>query len=97
METIHVTFIELTEQVAPVHISAGPASKLLSPEPISSGLVQHPTPAVPYVTTTNEILKILFEPMIVEYFETPTDDTPTPPAAVAAPVLYNSNDPSVST
>lgn len=83
--------------MAPVHISAGPASKLLSPEPISSGLVQHPTPAVPHVPTTNEILKILFEPMIVEYFETPTDDTPTPPADVAAPVLYNSNDPSVST
>jgi hypothetical protein len=61
--------------MAPVHISAGPASKLLSPEPFSSGLVQHPTPAVPYVPNTNEILKILFDPMIVEYFETPTDDT----------------------
>ena len=83
--------------MAHVHISAGPASILLSPEPISSGLVQHPTPVVPYVPTTNEILKILCEPMIVEYFETPADDTPTPPAAVVALVLYNSNDPSVST
>ena len=51
---------------------------------------------VPYVPTTNEILKILFEPMIAEYFETPTDDTQAPPAA-AASILYNSNGPSVST
>lgn len=82
--------------MAPVHISAGPASKLLSPEPISSGLVQNPTPAVPYVPNTIEILKILFDPMIDEYFETPTDDTQTSPDA-AAPVLYNSNGSPVST
>ncbi|GKA39179.1 hypothetical protein Tco_0731730 [Tanacetum coccineum] len=39
METIHVTFDELTEQTAPVHSSSGPAPNLLTPGPISSGLV----------------------------------------------------------
>ncbi|GKD42157.1 putative ribonuclease H-like domain-containing protein [Tanacetum coccineum] len=35
METIHVTFDELTEQMAPVQSSPGPASNLLTPGPIS--------------------------------------------------------------
>ncbi|GKA24826.1 retrovirus-related pol polyprotein from transposon TNT 1-94 [Tanacetum coccineum] len=38
METIHVTFDELTGQTAPVHSSSGPAPNLLTPGPISSGL-----------------------------------------------------------
>ncbi|GKC67794.1 retrovirus-related pol polyprotein from transposon TNT 1-94 [Tanacetum coccineum] len=38
METIHVTFDELTEQVAPVHSSSGPNPNLLMSGPISSGL-----------------------------------------------------------
>ncbi|GKA86829.1 retrovirus-related pol polyprotein from transposon TNT 1-94 [Tanacetum coccineum] len=37
METIHVTFDELTGQTAPVHSSPGPAPNLLTPGPISSG------------------------------------------------------------
>ncbi|GJX08765.1 retrovirus-related pol polyprotein from transposon TNT 1-94 [Tanacetum coccineum] len=36
METIHVTFDELTGQTAPVHSSSGPAPNLLTPGPISS-------------------------------------------------------------
>ncbi|GKE95374.1 hypothetical protein Tco_1580229 [Tanacetum coccineum] len=50
METIHVTFDELTEQMAPVQSSPGPAPNLLTPGPISSGLVpgirQNPIPNV---------------------------------------------------
>ncbi|GKF12796.1 hypothetical protein Tco_0050722 [Tanacetum coccineum] len=38
METIHVTFDELTEQTAPVLSSPGPAPNLLTYGPISSGL-----------------------------------------------------------
>ncbi|GJR13053.1 integrase, catalytic region, zinc finger, CCHC-type containing protein [Tanacetum coccineum] len=38
METIHVQFDELTEQMAPVQSSPGPAPNLLTPRPISSGL-----------------------------------------------------------
>ncbi|GJR14275.1 retrovirus-related pol polyprotein from transposon TNT 1-94 [Tanacetum coccineum] len=48
METIHVTFDELTEQMAPVQFSPGPAPNLLTPGPISSGLVPNPAPAIPY-------------------------------------------------
>ncbi|GJS33564.1 retrovirus-related pol polyprotein from transposon TNT 1-94 [Tanacetum coccineum] len=47
METIHVQFDELTEQMAPVQSSPGPAPNLLTPGPISSGLVPN-APAIPY-------------------------------------------------
>ncbi|GKE42002.1 retrovirus-related pol polyprotein from transposon TNT 1-94 [Tanacetum coccineum] len=53
METIHVTFIELTEQMDPVHISTGPEPILLTPRQISSGLyfephgVERPVPPAP--------------------------------------------------
>ncbi|GKD04549.1 hypothetical protein Tco_1179523 [Tanacetum coccineum] len=68
METIHVTFDELTEQMAPVQSSPGPAPNLLTPGPISSGLVPNPAPAIPYVPPTNKELEMLFQPMFDEYF-----------------------------
>ncbi|GKA47148.1 retrovirus-related pol polyprotein from transposon TNT 1-94, partial [Tanacetum coccineum] len=74
IETIHITFDELTEQTAPVHSSPGPAHNLLTPGPISSGLVPNPPPAAPYVPPTNKELEILFQPMFDEYFETSTVD-----------------------
>ncbi|GJZ72765.1 integrase, catalytic region, zinc finger, CCHC-type containing protein [Tanacetum coccineum] len=49
METIHVTFDELTEQTAHVHSSPGPAPNLLTLGPINSGLVPNPPPAAPYL------------------------------------------------
>nr|GFA63938.1 integrase, catalytic region, zinc finger, CCHC-type, peptidase aspartic, catalytic [Tanacetum cinerariifolium] len=48
METIHVQFDELTEAMAPVHLSIGPAPTFLTPGQISSGLVPNPVPATPY-------------------------------------------------
>ncbi|GJT58849.1 retrovirus-related pol polyprotein from transposon TNT 1-94 [Tanacetum coccineum] len=78
METIHVTFDELTEQTAPVHSSPGPAHNLLTPGPISSGLVSNSPPAAPYVPPTNKELEILFQPMFDEYFETSTVDRLVP-------------------
>ena len=47
MET-NVKFDELTEQTAPIYRSSEPVPNLLTPGPISSGLVPHSTPAVPY-------------------------------------------------
>ncbi|GJR14118.1 retrovirus-related pol polyprotein from transposon TNT 1-94 [Tanacetum coccineum] len=95
METIHVTFDELTKQTAPVHSSPGPAPNLLTPGPISSGLVPNPPPAAPYVPPTNKELEILFQPMFDEYFESSTVDRLVPPAPAAqAPV--NPTGPSVS-
>ncbi|GJZ77703.1 putative ribonuclease H-like domain-containing protein [Tanacetum coccineum] len=49
METIHVQFEELTEHMAPVQLSIGPAPTFLMPGQISSGLVPNPVPAAPYV------------------------------------------------
>ncbi|GKC50875.1 retrovirus-related pol polyprotein from transposon TNT 1-94, partial [Tanacetum coccineum] len=83
METIHVTFDELTEQTAPVHSSSGPASNLLTPGPISLGLVPNPAPAIPYVPPTNKELEILFQPMFDEYFEHPPATRLVPPAPAA--------------
>ncbi|GJU07985.1 integrase, catalytic region, zinc finger, CCHC-type containing protein, partial [Tanacetum coccineum] len=71
METIHVTFDELTEQMAPVQFSSGPAPILLTPGPISSGLVPNPAPAIPYAPPTNKELEMLFQPMFDEYFNPP--------------------------
>ncbi|GKF17067.1 hypothetical protein Tco_0061985 [Tanacetum coccineum] len=87
METIHVTFDELTRQTAPVHFSSGPAPILLTPGPISSGLVPNPPPTGLYVPPTNKELEILFQPMFDEYLEYSMVDRLVPPALAAqAPV-----------
>ncbi|GJY75866.1 retrovirus-related pol polyprotein from transposon TNT 1-94 [Tanacetum coccineum] len=83
METIHVTFDELTEQTAPIHSSSGPAPNLLTPGPISSGLVPNYAHAIPYVPPTNKDLELLFQPMFDEYFKTPTGDHQMPPIPAA--------------
>nr|GEV74290.1 reverse transcriptase domain-containing protein [Tanacetum cinerariifolium] len=69
METIHVQFDELTEPMAPVHISSGLEPTLLTPGQISLGLVPNPVPLAPYVPSTNKDLEILFQPMFDEYLE----------------------------
>ncbi|GKF96393.1 hypothetical protein Tco_0289128, partial [Tanacetum coccineum] len=71
METIHVQFDELTEQMAHVQLSTGPAPTFLTLGQISSGLVPNPVPIAPYVPPTNKELEILFQPMFNEYLEPP--------------------------
>ncbi|GJW38807.1 retrovirus-related pol polyprotein from transposon TNT 1-94 [Tanacetum coccineum] len=95
MESIHITFDELTRKTAPVHSSPGPVPNLLMPGPISLGLVPNPAPAIPYVPPTNKELEQLFQPMFDEYFETLTGDYQVPPIH-AAQVLVNPTGPSVS-
>ncbi|GJS94710.1 retrovirus-related pol polyprotein from transposon TNT 1-94 [Tanacetum coccineum] len=88
METIHITFDELTGQTAPVHSSSSPAPNLLTPGPISSGLVPTSALAIPYVPPTNKELEWLFQPMFDEYFETTTGDPQMPPIPSAqAPTI----------
>ncbi|GJY60131.1 putative ribonuclease H-like domain-containing protein [Tanacetum coccineum] len=89
METIHVQFDELTEHMAPVQLSTGPAPTFLMPGQISLGLVPNPVPAAPYVPPTNKELEILFQPMFDEYLEPPRVERPVSPAP-AVPVLVNS-------
>ncbi|GKE81950.1 retrovirus-related pol polyprotein from transposon TNT 1-94 [Tanacetum coccineum] len=95
METIHVTFDEMTEQTALVHSSSGPAPNLLTPVPISSGLVPNYAPAILYAPPTNKDLELLFQPMFDEYFKTPTGDHQMPHVP-AAPTLAIRTGPSVS-
>ena len=54
METIHVTFDELSEQTVSGQSSSGPAPNLLTPGPISSGLVQSSSPPNTYVPPSSE-------------------------------------------
>ncbi|GKC43936.1 retrovirus-related pol polyprotein from transposon TNT 1-94 [Tanacetum coccineum] len=89
METIHVQFDELSEPMAPVQLSTGPAPTFLTPGQISSGLVPNPVPAAPYVPPTNKELEILFQPMFDEYLEPPRVERPVSPAP-AVPVPVNS-------
>nr|GEV76134.1 hypothetical protein [Tanacetum cinerariifolium] len=70
METIYVTFDELTRQTAPDHISLGPTPNLLTPGPISLELMMSSATAIPYVPPTNKELEMLFQPMFDEYFDT---------------------------
>ncbi|GJW85842.1 retrovirus-related pol polyprotein from transposon TNT 1-94 [Tanacetum coccineum] len=95
METIHVTFDKLTEQTTPVLSSAGPAPNLLTPGPISSGLVPNSAHVIPYVPPTNNDLEMLFQPMFDEYFMTPMGDHPMAPVP-AAPTPAIPTGPSVS-
>ncbi|GJS89745.1 retrovirus-related pol polyprotein from transposon TNT 1-94 [Tanacetum coccineum] len=87
METIHVQFDELTEQMAPVQSSPGPAPNLLTPGPISSGLVPNPAPALPYVPPTNKELEMLFQPMFDEYFNPPGNRQDPIPNVVQDPII----------
>ncbi|GJR14052.1 retrovirus-related pol polyprotein from transposon TNT 1-94 [Tanacetum coccineum] len=71
---------DLAKLKAKADIGSGPAHNLLTPGPISSGLVPNPPPAAPDIPPTNKELEILFQPMFDEYFETFTVDHLVPPA-----------------
>ncbi|GJV35398.1 retrovirus-related pol polyprotein from transposon TNT 1-94 [Tanacetum coccineum] len=87
METIYVQFDELTEQMAPVHTSPGPASNRLTPGPISSGLVPNPALVLPYVPPTNKEMEMLFQPMFDEYFNPPGNRQDPLPSVAQDPVI----------
>ncbi|GJS20427.1 retrovirus-related pol polyprotein from transposon TNT 1-94 [Tanacetum coccineum] len=89
METIHVQFDELTEPMAPVHISIGPEPILLTPGQISSGLVPDHVLATPYVPPTNKDMEILFQLMFDEYFEPPGVERPIPPAPAVQVLVFS--------
>ncbi|GKB40971.1 hypothetical protein Tco_0885913 [Tanacetum coccineum] len=87
METIHVQFDELSEPMAPVQLSTGPAPTFMTHVQISSGLVPNPVPVAPYVPPINKELEILFQPMFDEYLDPPSVERPVSPApAVSVPV-----------
>ncbi|GJR57327.1 retrovirus-related pol polyprotein from transposon TNT 1-94 [Tanacetum coccineum] len=83
METIHVTFDELHQTMAPVHISSGPEPMSMMPGQFSSGLIPNQVHATNYVLPTDKDLELLFQPMFDEYFEVTRVDEPVPSATTS--------------
>ncbi|GKC65797.1 hypothetical protein Tco_1098395, partial [Tanacetum coccineum] len=69
IETIHVTFDEMHQSVAPVRISSGPEPFIMTPEPLKSGLAP-----------TDKELEMLFQPMFDEHLEHSRVNEPVPSA-----------------
>ncbi|GJU87297.1 retrovirus-related pol polyprotein from transposon TNT 1-94 [Tanacetum coccineum] len=97
METIHMQFDELTEKMAPVHISTGLEPILLTLGQISSGLVPDPVPVAPYVPPTNKDLEVLFQLMFDEYLEPPSAERPDPPTPAVQVLVVSAGTPSSTT
>ncbi|GJU76634.1 hypothetical protein Tco_1273704 [Tanacetum coccineum] len=97
METIHVKFDELSEPMALMQLSTGPAPTFLMPGLISSGFVPNPVPAVPYVPPTNKEMEILFQPMFDEYLEPPRVKKPVSPALADLVPVNSAGSPSSTT
>ncbi|GJS82661.1 retrovirus-related pol polyprotein from transposon TNT 1-94 [Tanacetum coccineum] len=88
METIHLTFDELHQTMAPIHISSGPEPMLMTLGQFSSGLIPNQVYVTNYVLPTDKDLELLFQPMFDEYFEVTRVDEPIPSAtAVNAHVV----------
>ncbi|GJS62502.1 retrovirus-related pol polyprotein from transposon TNT 1-94 [Tanacetum coccineum] len=90
-------YLLLTEQMAPVQLSTGPAPTFLTPGQISSGLVPNPVPAAPYVPPTNKELEILFQPMFDEYLEPTRVERPVSPAPAVSVSVTSAGTPSSTT
>ncbi|GJT99605.1 retrovirus-related pol polyprotein from transposon TNT 1-94 [Tanacetum coccineum] len=76
IETIHVTFDELTA-MASEQFSSGPGLHSMTPATSSSGLVPNPIPQQPCIPPPRDDWDRLFQPMFDEYF--------TPPSIADAP------------
>ncbi|GJZ33387.1 putative ribonuclease H-like domain-containing protein [Tanacetum coccineum] len=69
METIHVTFDEMHQSMAPVRMSSGPEPFIMSPGQLKSGLAP-----------TDKELEMLFQPMFDEYLKQSRVNEPVPSA-----------------
>ncbi|GJS82218.1 retrovirus-related pol polyprotein from transposon TNT 1-94 [Tanacetum coccineum] len=69
METIHVTFDEMHQTMAPVRMSSGPEPIIMTPGQLNSGLAP-----------TDKELEMLFQPMFDEYSEQSRVNEPVPSA-----------------
>ncbi|GJZ13797.1 hypothetical protein Tco_0549027 [Tanacetum coccineum] len=78
METIHVTFNELTA-MASEQFSLGLVPQLMTPGTLSSRLVPNPPSSTPYVPPSKNDWDIFFQPLFDEFFN--------PPLSVVSSVL----------
>nr|GEW99468.1 retrovirus-related Pol polyprotein from transposon TNT 1-94 [Tanacetum cinerariifolium] len=82
METIHVQFDELIEQMASVHLGTRPAPNLLTPGQISSGLIPNLTGSPCSTSTSSSHLSRLHQGVAAEsnhmedHTTAPVDNTP---------------------
>nr|GEV51715.1 retrovirus-related Pol polyprotein from transposon TNT 1-94 [Tanacetum cinerariifolium] len=82
IETIHVTFDELTT-MASEQFSSGPVPQLLTPGTLSSGLVPNHPSSTPYVPPTKNDWDIMFQPMFDEFLNPPPSVVSLVPAVAA--------------
>ncbi|GJZ47481.1 retrovirus-related pol polyprotein from transposon TNT 1-94 [Tanacetum coccineum] len=76
IETIHVTFDELTA-MASEQFSSGPGLHSMTPATSSSGLVPNPVSQQPCIPPPRDDWDRLFQPMFDEYFTPPSIDAPS--------------------
>ncbi|GJR80426.1 retrovirus-related pol polyprotein from transposon TNT 1-94 [Tanacetum coccineum] len=95
METIHVTFNELTT-MASKQFGSGPGLQSMTPATSSSGLVPNPIPQQPCNPPKRDDWDCLFQPMFDEYFNAPTIAI-SPVLVAAAPRAVDIADSPVST
>ncbi|GJY11290.1 retrovirus-related pol polyprotein from transposon TNT 1-94 [Tanacetum coccineum] len=95
IETIHVTFDELTA-MASEQFGSGPGLQVLTPATSSSGLVPNIIPQQPCNPPKRDDWDTLFQPLFDEYFNPPTIAVSTVPVA-AAPRAVEIADSPVST
>ncbi|GJT09854.1 hypothetical protein Tco_0856896 [Tanacetum coccineum] len=69
METIHVTFDEIHQSMAPVRVSSGPETFIMNLGLLQSGLA-----------LTDKELEMLFQPMFDEHLEQSRVNEPVPSA-----------------
>ncbi|GJT30003.1 hypothetical protein Tco_0910278 [Tanacetum coccineum] len=95
METIHVTFDELTT-MASEQLSSGPELQFMTPATSSSGLVTNPITQQHCNPPPRDDWDRLFQPMFDEYFNPPTIDV-SPVLVANAPRAVGLADSPVST
>ncbi|GKC44474.1 retrovirus-related pol polyprotein from transposon TNT 1-94 [Tanacetum coccineum] len=95
METIHVTFDELTS-MASEQFGLGPGLQVMTPATSSSGLVPNIIPQQPCNPPKRDDWDTLFQPLFIEYFNPSTIVVPTVPVA-ATPRTIDIADSPVST
>ncbi|GJS76530.1 hypothetical protein Tco_0726411 [Tanacetum coccineum] len=77
METIHVTFDEMHQTMAPVRISSGPEPIMMTPGQLNSGLAPLPILATTYIPPIYKDLEILFQPIYAPIVSTNTSVSTT--------------------
>ncbi|GKF92879.1 hypothetical protein Tco_0279598, partial [Tanacetum coccineum] len=82
IETIHVTFDELTT-MASKQFNSRPGPQLLTPGTLCLGLVLNPPSLTPYIPPKKKDWEILFQPMFDEYFNPLPSVASLVPAVVA--------------